>query len=152
MQYLHQVGQLAILPALGTEVWVPPAVLSELDHGRQHGIDVPDPAALSWVVVRGPAKKPPLPSAAQLGPGESEVIWLALESPSAVAVLDDSEARRVAKQLGIRFTGILGLLVDAKHMGLLNAVKPVLDELGNRNFHLSARTRETILQMASESP
>jgi predicted nucleic acid-binding protein len=46
-----------------------------------------------------------LPDAKLLGDGESEVIWVTLEIPGGVAVLDEVPARRVAGQLGIAFTG-----------------------------------------------
>ena len=44
--------------------------------------------------------------------GESDVLWVALETADGVAVLDEIPARRVARQLGIPLAGTLGLLVD----------------------------------------
>ena len=46
LQYLHQVGLLAILPALVGPVFIPPAVDAELAVGRSHGLNLPDPAQL----------------------------------------------------------------------------------------------------------
>jgi predicted nucleic acid-binding protein len=43
---------------------------------------------------------------------------LALEMREAVVVLDDDLAQRVAQTLGLRLTGPLGLLIDAKKQGL----------------------------------
>ena len=75
-----------------------------------------------------------------------------METATSVAVLDDRDARRVARQLGIPLTGTLGLLVDAKQRGLIPAVAPLLDELERHNFHMSSRIRETILNAAGETP
>ena len=147
---LHQVGLLHILPALSSTVIVPAAVAQELAAGRSEGYDLLDVAAHDWMNIRSPAACPALPSQQQLGPGESQVLWLALEIPSSVAVLDDGPARRVAGQLGIAFTGTLGLLLDAKKRGLIAAVAPVLDELDRHNFNMSPRIRESILKAASE--
>lgn len=41
--YLHQVGQLEILPKLYDLVITPKAVEEELSVGRERGIDVPEP-------------------------------------------------------------------------------------------------------------
>ena len=75
---------------------------------------------------------------------------LALESPNSVAVLDDALARRMAEALEIRFTGTLGLLLDAKQAGLVPAVRPLLDQLQALRFRLSPQTRSTILELAGE--
>lgn len=75
---------------------------------------------------------------------------LALESREAVAVLDDALARRVAEALGLRFTGTLGLLLDAKQLGLVPAVTPFLDRLQALGFRLAPQTRSAVLKMAGE--
>lgn len=147
---LHQAELLDILPALSTTVIVPPAVKAELAKGRAQGYDAPDVAAIGWVAVRTPAARPALPDSNSLHLGESEVLWLALESPGSVAVLDELPARRVARQLGIRLTGTLGLLVDAKHHGLIPAVVPVLDALEHHSFHISPRLRALVAKAAGE--
>lgn len=98
---LHQVGLLHILPALSSTVIVPAEVEKELAAGRSEGYDLLDLAAYGWMKVHSPTACPALPSRQQLGPGESQVLWLALEVPGSVAVLDDGPARRVAGQLGI---------------------------------------------------
>jgi hypothetical protein len=51
-------------------------------------------------------------------------------------ILDDGLARRVASMLSIRFRGTLGLLLDAKAAGLVNAVKSFLDQLQGLGFRL----------------
>jgi predicted nucleic acid-binding protein len=56
LQYLHQVGLLAILPALVGPVFIPPAVDAELAVGRSHGLNLPDPAQLGWLTIRPPSR------------------------------------------------------------------------------------------------
>jgi predicted nucleic acid-binding protein len=150
MQYLHQIGLIHILPGLISSIQIPPAVVHELAAGRALGVDVPDPANLAWVMIQTPTAV--LPAHFKLGAGESEVLRLALANLTSIAALDDSEARRVAHSLGVRFTGTLGLLLDAKQSGLIPAVKPYLDELTRRGFYLSAVLRATILVRAAETP
>jgi predicted nucleic acid-binding protein len=152
MQALHQVGLLHILPALASGVCVPAAVCSELAAGRALGVNVPDPTALGWATTRSPHDKPTLPRSTSLGAGERDVLWLALETANSVAALDDRDARRIARQLGIAVTGTLGLLVDAKQHSLISAVAPLLDELERQGFRSSARIRDAILEAAGEIP
>ena len=76
---------------------------------------------------------------------------LALEMPGSVALLDDALARRVAIAKGIPIKGTLGMLLDAKRIGYLTAVKPSLDQLQELGFRLSQQTREAVLKLAGES-
>lgn len=75
---------------------------------------------------------------------------LGLEMPDAVLILDDGLARRVAESLELRFTSILGLLLDAKRLGLIPAVTPLLDQLQDLRFRLATHTRTAVLELAGE--
>lgn len=150
LQYLHQLGYLQLLPALAGKVIVPPAVVDELAVGRELGIDLPAVDRLGWVAVRRPAAAPAEPLIADLGPGETEVLMLALESPGAVVIIDDALARRMAETLGIKFTGTLGVLLDAKRAGHLSAIAPLLDQLQDLQFRLAPHTRAAVLKRAGE--
>lgn len=150
LQYLHQLGRLEILPALVSQLIVPPAVVAELEIGRVGGYDLPDVGALPWVKVQKPAGTPVLPLAADLGRGEASVLALALESAQPVIILNDAVARRAAALLGIRFTGTLGILLAAKQKQLLSAVAPLLDELNGLRFRVSPATRAAVLKLAGE--
>jgi uncharacterized protein len=84
------------------------------------------------------------------GPGESQVLMLALEMPGSVALLDDALARRVAIAKGIPIKGTLGLLLDAKRAGHLTTVRPSLDRLQELGFRLAQPTRDAVLSLAGE--
>jgi len=150
LQYLHQVGLLYILPALTTRVIVPRAVASELEAGRKLGIGLPDPGSLTWMEIRNPASLPVLPLITDLGPGETEVLALALETVDSLAIIDDGPAHRMAEALGIKLTGTLGLLIDAKTAGLIPAVAPVLDQLEGLRFRIASHTRNAVLRLSGE--
>jgi uncharacterized protein len=94
LQYLHQLRHFDLLRRLADRVLVPPAVVSELAAGRSLGYDVPVVQDADWISVRAARTTPPDFMIAELGAGESQVIMLALESPDAIAVLDDRGARR----------------------------------------------------------
>ena len=67
-------------------------------------------------------------------------------------ILDDALARKTAQYLGIRLTGTLGLLLDAKRSGLITSLTPVLDALQSLRFRLAPQTRSIVLRLAGESP
>jgi predicted nucleic acid-binding protein len=151
LQYLHQIGELRILPALAGRIIVPPAVFSELAEGRAQGVDLPNLDGLTWVTARSPLSALATSLIADLGPGETQVLMLALETPGAIVVLDDAHARRVAEARHISLTGTLGLLLDAKRVGLIPSVKPCLDRLQVLRFRLAMPTRAAVLKLARES-
>lgn len=150
LQYLHQIGQLSILSSLAGHIVVPTAVLSELSEGRLRGVDLPDIEELSWVTVRTPLSAPATSLVADLGPGEAQVLMLALETPGAIVVLDDALARRFAEMRHIPLIGTLGLLLDAKRSGLISSVRPYFDKLQSLNFRLAAQTRAAALKLVGE--
>ncbi|MBW4541332.1 MAG: DUF3368 domain-containing protein [Myxacorys chilensis ATA2-1-KO14] len=56
-----------------------------------------------------------------------------------------------ATQLGIRITGLLGVLIDAKQRFLIPAVKPLMDQLiETSEFRVSQRLYERILELVGE--
>jgi predicted nucleic acid-binding protein len=116
VQYLHQLGLLHILSALAERVMVPPAVIEELAVGCDAGVSLPDLTTLDWVTIRRPVSELAMPLVADLGPGETQVLMLALELREVVVVLDDALARRVAETLGLPLTGTLGLLLVLRQL------------------------------------
>jgi predicted nucleic acid-binding protein len=113
-------------------------------------VHLPDVEALDWITIRRPKGESALPLISDLGPGEAEALMLALEMPGCVVVLDDAAARRTAQTLGLRLTGTLGLLLDAKKAGLVAEVRPVLDRLEDLRFRLARHTYEAVLRLADE--
>jgi predicted nucleic acid-binding protein len=150
LQYLHQLELLHILPALATTLSIPPGVVDELEAGLKLGINLPDPANIAWITIQESASNVALPLVNDLGRGEAEVLMLALEKPAAIAVLDDALARWVAKTLQLKFTGTLGLLLDAKQANLIPTVRPYMDQLHDLRFRLAAQTRSAVLKLADE--
>ena len=131
---------------------IPPAVEHELVTGRSLGLDLPDPDLLGWVAILPTTRPASLPSPPGLGAGETEVLALALECNDAIVILDDLLARRVAHSLGVRLTGTLGLLLDAKRAGLIARIEPALGTLQTLRFRLSPQIRAIVLGFAGEAP
>lgn len=151
IQYLHQLGLLHLLPSRADRITIPTAVAEELDEGRRLGVSLPEVGTLPWVTTRSPRSIPVLRLVTDLGPGETEVLALALETEDPIVILDDALARRAAEFLGLRLTGTLGLLLDAKRTGVIPQVASVLSELHALNFRVAGQTRAAVLKLAGES-
>lgn len=78
------------------------------------GIDLPGFEALPWIRICVPEGLERVPTVADLGAGENEVLALGLQVPGTIVVLDDRLARLYAHSLKLTFTGTLGILLRAK--------------------------------------
>lgn len=150
IQYLHQLELLHVLPKLARTVSVPPAVVEEIKLGHSLAINLPKLEQFEWINVIRPASDLALPLVTNLGPGETEVLMLALEMRGAVAVLDDARARDLAEMLDLGLTGTLGLLLDAKKAGLVPMLRPLLDRLQALRFRLASGTYSAVLRLGGE--
>ncbi|HVI49255.1 MAG TPA: DUF3368 domain-containing protein [Chitinophaga sp.] len=82
--------------------------------------------------------------------GEASAISLAIENDPALLILDDLKARKVADKLNLNYTGTLGILLRAKELGLIKAIKPLLDSIQKTNFRFSVNILNEILKIANE--
>jgi predicted nucleic acid-binding protein len=65
-------------------------------------------------------------------------------------ILDDRQARLVARRLGISITGTVGILVRAKRSGIIPSLKPLLSKLEVNQFYISNVLKEEALRLANE--
>jgi predicted nucleic acid-binding protein len=86
----------------------------------------------------------------QIDKGESSAIALALETPDSTIILDDYKARKIAKQLGLIFTGTIGVIVKAKLKGIIPSIKPILEKIKQSDFRLSPEIELQALKEAKE--
>jgi len=86
----------------------------------------------------------------QIDKGESSAIALALETPNSVLILDDFKARKVANQLGLLFTGTIGVIIRAKLNGIIPSIKPYIEKIKETNFRISVEIELQALKEANE--
>jgi hypothetical protein len=83
--------------------------------------------------------------------GEAEAIALAVEAKATRLLIDERLGRQVATDLGLRITGVLGILLLAKRQKLITAVKPIMNELVMQaNFRISSQLYADVLDVAGE--
>jgi len=86
-----------------------------------------------------------------LGQGEVEAMALYKTLHANYLLLDDRRARKVARLNKIRITGSQGILLLAKHHGLISQVRPCLDRLRHSDIRISKRLIQKILRLAGET-
>ncbi|MFQ5706089.1 MAG: DUF3368 domain-containing protein [bacterium] len=82
--------------------------------------------------------------------GEASTIALAVEIEDSLVILDDQKARKVAANLKLRFTGLLGVLLRAKQEKLIDSVEKVLGKLKSAGFRISKEIENEVLRLAKE--
>jgi uncharacterized protein len=86
-----------------------------------------------------------------LDAGESEAIAMSLEWPADLLIMDESSDRAMARNLNIRITGTLGVLLKAKRDGQIPSLKSEMNRLvQDAGFVVSDRVRKTFLAEAGE--
>ena len=66
------------------------------------------------------------------------------------ALSDDKQARSVAKRLGLKVIGTIGMFIRAKQYGLIDLLKPVLDDLECNGFRMSEGLKAEALKIVGE--
>ncbi len=132
---------LELLHEVMEEIVIPAAVAEEL------GSALVSQGRLRHRSVRDPAFMAQLPQ--KLHRGEQEAIVLAREL-GALLLVDEREARKEARRLGVPHLGSLRVLKEAKDRGIVSAAKPVLDTLIATGTYLSKLLYQEFLRQVGE--
>jgi len=131
---LASVGLLRLLPHQFDRLAIPEAVRTELGkhphvYARRGIDDLIQTGYLQVLEIKNTNLKRSLRES--LDEGESEAICLALELKSDILLLDEKDGRKVARSLDLALTGTVGILLKAKHSGLIPSVREVLNKLSS---------------------
>lgn len=124
---LSKIQQFGILKNLYNTVVITDTVKTEF------GENIPD-----FIKVKNPKQEFSVKSLEQiLDSGEASTIALALESKNSLVILDDLKARKIAKNLGLKITGTLGILAKAKTLGIIEDLEKQIDDLQRKGIWIS---------------
>ena len=141
IRYLVEIDAIHILPELFSKVIIPEYVIGTELQGRRTPGKVrkwaSEPPA--WVEVRRPSKTEKL----NLHLGEEQAIALALELQTPI-LLDEQEARAVARRKGLLVIGIIGLLELAASKNLVS-LSSSLEALRRTNMRVHPSLIEAAL-------
>ena len=151
---LALIGRLDLLRIQLGEVCIPSAVRLEL-------LDLPDlhaRAAIERAIEEGWLKSAEVAApdllkllSTTLHPGESGAIALAVQLQAGLVLIDEREARGVAALLGLRVTGVLGVLLRAKREGAVASLRQEIEALrGKARFLVAPQLEHQILREAGE--
>lgn len=83
--------------------------------------------------------------------GEASAIALAQEIICSFLLTDDLAARKFAESLGLHVKGSAGILLYAKQKGVIQTIKPYLEQMQQTNFRISTTLIHRILKAADEN-
>ena len=137
---LEKIGELDILHKLfGT-------IITTTEVAEEFGQTLP-----SWFELRQPTDKNYQSIIeASVDKGEASAIALAIELDDCLLIIDDLKGRKFAHQLGLTIIGTIGVIVDAKLVGIIPSVKPILAKIKSTNFRITEQLELLILKRAGE--
>lgn len=150
---LSSIGKLTLLhDRFPDGLLMPRAVWREVVEQGQHRPAAHEVAQANWLTVRDVASGEILKLLGmELEEGEAEAIALACEVGADIVLLDERDARRAAKRMGLRVLGAIGILIWAKRMGKIPTLRGALDALQSRaKFRISRTLYERALSEAGE--
>ncbi len=124
---LTKIQQLDLLKSLYESIIITDTVKAEF------GESIPN-----FIKIKNPNQEFSVKSLEQiLDSGEASTIALALESKDSLVILDDLKARKIAKNLGLKITGTLGILAKAKKLGIIDDLEKQINELQRKGIWIS---------------
>ena len=141
-------GCLDLLRQMHRQVLVPADVIEEFERGGPALAPVTGlPAWLEVRVLRAPVSPILI---AHLDRGEAAAIALALEAQVDLVAIDERRGRLVAREMGLTVTGILGVLLRAKRLGLIDAIGPRVTAMRQKGIWLGDMLVRRVLTEAGE--
>ena len=147
---LSIIGKLELLRQIYQQVWIPPAVWDEV---VCKGKGLPGAEAvkyLSWLEIHAPDESMSRVLSILVDRGEAEAIALAQGIPNSTVLLDDAKARRVAEHFGISRIGTLGILRQAKKVGMIELLSPLVEQLQQNGIYMQQSLVNAVLRDVGE--
>ena len=136
------------------EIWVPSAVLQELRLGDRFPgwKNIQDGLDAGWIRVQKVDDEAFVQVLREdLDIGEAEAIALALQIKADRVLLDERDGRRVARLSGLKTTGVLGILLQAKYEGWVGSLKDVMKRLQTEcGFRIGSSLFAEVLSVGGE--
>jgi predicted nucleic acid-binding protein len=149
IHYLLMIDQVEVLPKLYGRVIIPEVVRDEmLAAGAPLSLKRWIQQSPDWIDV-GVVELSSNPDLIRLDPGERAAIQLALQIQADLLIVDDKPARQAATGLGIKITGLLGILDEAATLGELGLSITVNRLLYETNFRASSSLIQSLLKKHS---
>ena len=118
----HKIFEINLLHSLFGEIIISSVIAKEF------GELLPE-----WIIIIDPTdKKYEQMLNSFVDAGEASAIALAIEYKNCLLIVDDMKARKLATELSIKYTGSLGVIVDAKFQGHIELIKPIIEKMSSK--------------------
>ena len=146
------INQLHLLHQLYGTVLIPEAVYLELNEPGFLVAGATEVQTFDWIQTRSISDRTLVKALSNdLDIVEAEAIALAVETQADRVLIDERQGRLVAARLNLRYTGIIGVLVEEKSQGLIAEVKNLLDALINQaGFWVAEPLYNRVLRFVNE--
>lgn len=150
---LAAIGQLSLLQQVYGRITIPQAVADEIAKVAIIYTQAASVPQQDWIKIQSVNDVTTVARlrGKKLDAGESEAIALALEVGAELLLIDEQLGRKLAVREGLNITGLVGVLLEAKHQGFISKIKPVVDALMiQARFRISSQLYTEILRLAGE--
>lgn len=148
---LHRIGHLRLLSKLCNSIVIPQCVIEEVlpyedDMTEWKAfLGFPNVSKLNNAIIIEPQI-----AGWDLGKGESEVLSWAVKHPGYEAILDDLEARKCARTIGVQLRGTIGIILLAKEKGLIPKATPLARALIDAGLRFDTKWLDAALELVGE--
>lgn len=146
---LLKLNRLEIFQQLYGQINIPFAVFNEIEAGKTKGF-YKDLSKINWINIIDIQDKQAVKYFLDLDAGEAEAIVLATELNADLIILDEKLGRFHAKHADLKVTGTIGILLKAKTLGLIKELKPLLNELTEKDVWITEKLKSEILKKVGE--
>lgn len=147
---LAKIRRLGLLPRLAERVVIPHAVWQEVVMNKPASLDSRELADAPWLEVQPVTDSESASLRADLDPGEAEAIALASRFLGCLLLIDERFGRREAGRRGVRVIGTLGLLREAKGLGLIASLRSEIEKLLSVGHFLSPQLIDEAIHSVGE--
>ena len=154
--YLGQIGALILLPKLFTQCYTTNLVKNEvLSQKNAPEYTILEESFSEWLTIKEPSNQKLMKKLEelQIHPGEASIIALGKElqdkAEENILIIDDFTAREIARTLGLKITGTLGIIIKALQLSFITKKECkhfIRNLIENTTFRISATLYSKILE------
>ena len=148
---LLKTGRLDILEKLFGEVRIPDAVFEELTSNPRYSDEAAAIRSYPYIDIISVSDTDAVEQVSRedgLDLGESEAIVLTQEISADLLLMDEARGRDVARSMGLRITGTVGILLLSYERGILDKdeIKDCVERLRDANRFIGERYLQLLLE------
>jgi hypothetical protein len=146
---LLKLNRIDLLQQLYEQIYIPTAVYKEVEAGKAKGY-YKNLSKIDWINIIEIQNKQAVKYFLDLDSGEAEAIVLATELNADLILIDEILGRFYAKHADLKIIGTIGILIKAKKKGLIDELKPLLEELMQKGVWIKDSLKNEILKLIGE--